>query len=217
MDTYEKHPAQALIKFSRGQTNNPLPFFGSDIGCNSYIELTISKARLSRSNHHDHFSEDGMIIRLRMSPNQFSELITTLNCGNGIPATIEMFWPQDLPIGQLPAISQKSKADTFKMELRDIEKEVSQQLDGLEAAIKNLNVSIKTKQDLISRMNGIKMHILSNFPYIVQCAKEQIDKAIVSAKGVIDSFYTGLCTRLGVKALENKLAQLPESTEQDGE
>jgi hypothetical protein len=177
--------------------------------------MKVSTSVKTRSNNCDRFIEDGTILRLRMSPNQFSELITTLNVGEGVPATLEMFFDQNLPKGEIPRLPVQSKTETFRAELGDITQETVEKIQALNKSIDEITMPKKNKEALKSQITQILNNLQSNLPYILTCANQQLDKAVASAKSVIDSFYTGLCVRLGVKSLREGNVKLIDSGDKE--
>lgn len=54
----QEHPSQIQISFSRCQSSGPVSFYGSDIGCNSYIVLEIKTSVRTRQLSNDYFFAD---------------------------------------------------------------------------------------------------------------------------------------------------------------
>ena len=79
-DIVTTHPSFGIAKFSRHSCSHPQSLFGSSIGHENTITLTISRADHIRSDSsYDRYYEKGQIIEVEMSAAQFAEMITTMN------------------------------------------------------------------------------------------------------------------------------------------
>lgn len=83
-----KHPSFGMLNISRIHGKSGY-LFGTEIQADNFIELTLSSATMKRDLTQDWFHEDDTLFRVKMSPNQFSELMTNLNTSPGVPVTIE--------------------------------------------------------------------------------------------------------------------------------
>ena len=83
----KKHPSYGLIRFSRIQGHQH--FFGSDSRPDSYIELTVSECEHNQDLVQSWYFPRKELVSLRLTNNQFAELITSLNMGSGVPCTLE--------------------------------------------------------------------------------------------------------------------------------
>ena len=201
-------PSQLLIQFNRVESSKPAAFYGSDITCNSYIVLKVVRSVPLRENSNDRFMEREIILKARISPNQFAELLTTMNIGNGVPATLEMFNTAGLASGKMPEFEANNKIDTFHAEIAEKTKIIEDQLEELITVIDKTAMPAKSKQAIDEKVQAISRTISQNLPYILRQAGEQLDKAVSAAKGVVDSFYVGVCTKLGIKAIQNNMVHL---------
>lgn len=206
-ETRKSHPSYAVVRFSHRHGGNHT-FFGSKTTASSYIGLTISRAYEYRSLSENSYMDAGGIIELRLSPNQFAELLTSMNCGVGVPATIE-----SLNGKYVEAPPVESEVDVFMDEVEERGKEALDSLQDLEKVVATFKLTKKEQAEFRSAMCKVKNEVVHNLPFVIQQAKNAISKAVVEAKGVIDSFWTGIIPRLGVKSLENKenIVQLIES------
>lgn len=201
----QEHPSQIQVSFSRCQSSHPVSFYGSDIGCNSYIMLEIRTSVKTRRLSNDYFFADDIILRARLSPNQFSELLTTMNTHGGVPATLEDFYPRGLPSGKIPEPIHEDKVEIFKKEIDLDTNKIFLSINELTNDIKNIKISNKQKDELLKKISGIKSIFTSTLPFIIEQAKEQVDNIMTAGKGAIDSFYTGMINRLGLEALKDSI------------
>src|SRR5271166_5947858 len=92
-ETTESHPAMVAVQFSRVHGTPPQQFFGSSVKSSSWIRLTIQEAERGHQLGSDHISAHGgkYLLQLDLSPNQFAELLTTMNAGPGVPGTLKYY------------------------------------------------------------------------------------------------------------------------------
>jgi hypothetical protein len=119
------HPSFGLIGVSR-VTSNGTRMFGSAIDHSSFIEVTVAHAELIRSPGYDRYVRKGIpLVRLRMSAAQYAELLTTMNCGDGVPCTLTRLGNEMIP----EAAPSKQLVDLVNQEIdehvRGIRRETS--------------------------------------------------------------------------------------------
>ena len=83
----EKHPSFGMVGFSRISCGNQR-LFGSSIEHDTMIALRVHTAYRTESFGYEHVYADEDIVEVMLSPAQFSELLTTMNIGDGVPCTI---------------------------------------------------------------------------------------------------------------------------------
>jgi hypothetical protein len=204
MTEREKHPSQVQVSFSRVQSSHPIPFYGSDIKVNNWIQLRIKTSVKRRDLSNDYFCADDTLLEIRLSPNQFSELLTTMNVGEGVPGTLTFHQNLDLPNGVVPMPAQENKTTIFKEEINLLGTDIMARMIELENTVTDLNITKTAKNAILERIRMVKQDITSNLPFILQQAKEQVDKIVTAGKSAVDAFYTGIITRLGIAALQNQ-------------
>lgn len=201
----QEHPSQIQISFSRCQSSHPVSFYGSDIGCNSYIILEIKTSVKTRKLSNDYYFPDKIILRARLSPNQFAELLTTMNTCGGVPATLEHFFSSGLQEGRIPEPIHEDKVEIFKKEIDLDAQQVFVSINDLTKEINDLKISNKQRDNLVKKISGLKSLFTSTLPFIIDQAKEQVDNIVTAGKSAIDSFYTGVINRLGIEALKDAI------------
>jgi hypothetical protein len=205
LEIKQEHPPQIQISFSRVQSSGPVYFYGSDIGCNSYIMLEIRTSVKTRRLSNDYYFPDKIILRARLSPNQFAEMLTTMNTMGGVPATLEYFYHNGLQEGRIPEPIHEDKTEIFKKEIDLDTQKIFLSINDLTNDIKNIKISNKQKDDLLRKIGCIKSLFTSTLPFIIEQAKEQVDNIVTAGKAAIDSFYTGVISRLGIEALKDAI------------
>jgi len=213
----KQHDSQIQVRFNRINSRGSDQFYGSDILCNSYMELIICKSKYERSHGGDSFFGGKHLLRCKMTNNQFAELITSLNFGSGIPATLEEINQRDLPtfIKQPPFID---KIALIQSELGDDVQECQDDVDKLKKYIDDMKISKKAKFEIGLMIERIESMHKSNIAFYVSQAKKSVDKMVTSAKSNIESYYYTLINKFGVKAMkENSVKLMIKENDNDGD
>jgi len=108
------HESFGQISFSRCQSNGT-EFYGSELKQDHYIQMEVSQSEINRTLTQDWYFPNKTIFKLRLSSNQFSEMITSMNRGAGVPCTLEYLNGKkfaDLPI-------QESRKDFVHRKFED--------------------------------------------------------------------------------------------------
>lgn len=205
-ETYQ-HESYGQIRFSRvnGQAN----FYGSELEQRNYISLEIHSSKCEKSLTQEWYFPERLLVRLRMSAGQFSELITSMNYGSGVPCTIERMNGQkveDLPIEENRkefvhrAFKEKMEAfaETLKSDSHKAQEIISK---------KNLNKSdVETLTKMIS---SIFTQVRMNIPFFTECFQETMDTVVKEAKIEVENAILHKITSAGLEKLheENKILE----------
>lgn len=204
-----KHPSMVTVSFNRQQWSGGISLFGSSVKSSSIISLKIAKAEINRGLSTDWVHGDTTpIIEVLLSPAQFAELITTMNIGTGIPATLhyldgELYEPPEMP----------TKAEQFRGE---VEEAVEKTLSSLKEAQARVNdilkddkpVGKKGKLELQELMGNLNRLANSTLPFIGNQFAKQMNKTVAEAKAEIDSFVTHVALETGIKAIRDSAPQM---------
>ena len=202
-----KHPSFGIIRFSRvnGQSKY---LFGSEIQSDNFIELTISEGEMKRDMSKDWFSEGKEKIVVKMSQNQFAELITTMNYCPGVPCTI--IKDQNGLVEQVEGLESKKTYthNQFRQRMNDFMSEIDEKFDSAQQILKKSNITKKDREELLWFYQRISQEVKENIPFFAECFQEVMDKVIVDAKMEIDSAINHTIIEAGVKALGLSIGQL---------
>ena len=210
----DQHDAQIQVRFSRINSAGSDQFYGSDVLCNSYIELSICKSQYERSLGGDSFFGGKKLLRCKMTNNQFAELITSLNYGSGVPATLEEINQRDLPT----RIKQPPFVDKIKIihdEMDEDIVEIQDDIDKLKKFIDDMKISKKAKFDLSLMIQKIEGGHKRNIAFYISQAKKSVDKMVTSARSNIESYYYTLINKFGIKAMKENSVKLMIGDEED--
>ena len=198
-----EHPSFGMLRFSRINGRSGY-LFGSEIQADNYVQLELSNGEMKRDLTDDDFYAKKNLFRVKMSPNQFAELITTLNYGSGVPCTIE-FIGKDI-IKQCDTIkSRKTQTqEQFKQRLANFMVEMNHQYSDIQKIISSGNLSKENKKKLIWFYEKVQQEIKSNIPFFLRCFQESMDKVVLDAKTEIDAAIQHKIVSAGIKTLEDE-------------
>lgn len=202
-----QHESFGQISFSRINGRNR--FYGSELQQDNYIEMKVYHSEVKRTLTKDWYytKSNKPIIKLRMSAGQFSEMITNMNTGNGVPCTLERI--EDKILEQLP--EQESRKEfvhnEFNSRMRSFAKTIREkQLKAREL----VNKKILSKQDmhnLNTHIEWLSQEISSNIPFFMECFQETMDTVVHEAKLEVENAIQHKINVLGLEKLheQNKL------------
>ena len=200
-DKEETHESYAQMCFIRVQCSGET-LYGSDLKHNTIIKMELKHSSKRRGLNHDWYHANKTIAEVTMSQNQFSELITSMNMGDGIPVTLN-YTEQD---GRIESPEFASKLDIHENEFKEMTDRVGSNANELYATMKDLLAGSGTlkkadRETLLSKMHHVVQDIEANMPYVNDCFKESMDKTVADAKGTIEAFYQHRVIESGLKAL----------------
>jgi len=202
-----KHESFAQISFSRIQSNSAR-FYGSELPQDHYIQMEVLPSEINRTLTQDwYFAHGTPLIKLRMSSGQFSEMITSMNRGSGIPCTLE--YVDGRKIQDLPQQENRKEfvhrkfEDRMKMFADKIRK---RQLEAKEL-VKKKTLSKKDIEDLTHHLDWLTTEVSSNIPFFAKCFQETMDEVVFEAKTEVENAIQHKISVLGLQALheQNKL------------
>lgn len=207
----EEHESFGMLGFYRTQgTSSNL--FGSSIKHQHTIRMTLKHATKGRSLNRDWYSGRGEIVEIEMSQNQFAEIITSMNMGDGVPVTIRR-----LNGKRMEPCPEENKRQEFEKEFEIKMLKLNDKMKSLtEDAEKILNDKApvkKSDRDLIlNQLRMLRQEVGSNIPFVASQFNEQMDKTVTEAKGEVEAFVMNKVHSLGIKGLEAEMLSLNDGT-----
>ena len=197
--TYE-HPSFGMISLGRVHGKSGY-LFGTEIQSDNFIELTLSKAILKRDLTNDWFHEKETLFKVKMSPNQFSELMTNLNTSPGIPVTIEQIngeW-----VEQCTDMESKKEFThkMFRQRMANWIADINKRSKEAEQIINKKTLSKDDQFKLKFFYESMISEVKNNIPFFAKCFQEVMDKVVLDAKTEIDSAMLHAITKAGMEAL----------------
>lgn len=214
----EAHESYGLVSFSRitGSFRN---LFGTNVDSSNAIKLRIKKCSV---NHHlgsDWHRDDGDLIEVTLSPNQFSELLTTMNQGSGVPCTINNIAGKRIDIPPKRESTPEKVRFEFQDQVNEIKTEMSDQKSRLDAILNKKSISKSDREDIRKIIERNHMQVTSNLPFYLKQFNKATNKIVDEAKSVVDSFVTSVIAKAGIKSIKdnNGIVDVPKLESKDGE
>lgn len=175
--------------------------FGSEIQSDNYIELTLSEGFLRRDLTNDWFTDGDDKFVVKMSPAQFSELITTMNHSPGVPVTIVR--ENGEYVEQFSEIESKKTftQNKFRQRMANFISEINKKWKSAEEILNKTSIGKKDREELKWFYQRMTQEIKSNIPFFMECFQEAMDKVVVDAKIEIDSAIQHRIMKAGMEAL----------------
>lgn len=195
-----KHPSFGMLNISRIHGKSGY-LFGTEIQADNFIELTLSSATMKRDLTQDWFHEDDTLFRVKMSPNQFSELMTNLNTSPGVPVTIEEICGERVE----QCTDMESKKDytqrMFRQRMANWIVDINKRSKEAERIINKKTLSKDDQRELKMFYGSIISEVKNNIPFFAQCFQELMDKVVLDAKTEIDNTLLHAVVSAGIKVL----------------
>lgn len=206
----EKHESYGLIGFSRVSSTGGRNFFGSSVKSSHYIELTIRRGHRTRNLNQYWYGPDEEIVELRLSPNQFAELLTTMNMGSGVPCTIQYVGRTKME--ECPSIDQREKFEReFAHDVKSAVVSAKQLAADVEELFKRPTVNKGDRLAVLEKLRMLMQEIESNMPFVQTQFNEAMDKTVAEAKGEVEAFVNHKIHSLGIAALNSEVIAAMEA------
>jgi hypothetical protein len=209
-DKYEKHPSYGMVQFSRVQCGGMTlqnKLFGSPLP----YHLSTVRLRIMRGERHHNLSYDSFygheeIIEVELSPQQFADLLTSMNIGSGVPCTIRHLNGKQV---EEPPHDSKSEAELVRDGFDDDVKKIATDLKVQSAAIKERlgkkNLTVEDRKFIASTLDMLVQEVEKNLPFVLQQFVEATTRVVTSAKAEADAFLSAAIQRVGLDTLKEHL------------
>lgn len=207
----ETHPAYGQLLFSRrtGNKGNDVTLYGSNIKHKNTITLTISRSAKFTNEFSEHYFGKDELIEVEMSQSQFSEAITSMNMGSGVPVTIKTVMGRVMPNCQEKTLREKAD-NSLKKRFTTLANRLETKMKRIDEITNRTGTIRKAEKEEINRLyKAFITEIKSNLPFLKQCIDETVDDSIKQAKDEVESFWLNRIRSLGI----DKLNELVESNE----
>lgn len=200
----EQHESYGMIGFSRVSSSHGANFFGSSIRSSHFIELTIRRAERHRHLNQYWYHGRNELINIRLSPNQFADLLTSLNIGFGVPCTIQHVNQERMP--DCPAIDQRTKyEDEFEADVKKTVADAETLVKNIKTAFDKPSLGKKERAEIAKQLDLLVGHIRGGMPFIQSQFNEAMDKTVTEAKGEVEAFVNHKIHSLGINALNTEI------------
>ena len=188
----EKKECYGKISISKFQSNG-CTFFGSDIVHNGGISIEISDAYIDRSHSKNYIGSNKNLIKIRMSHNQFVDLITSAMNTDGVPCTIDHMYGKK--IEQINHV--KDKKEEYIADLKNTFDGLLSRIDIISSKIPK-NISNKAKNELEHEIAILKSHLVGNTKYVFKTFNEEMEKTMTEAKTSFANYISDKVEKLGI-------------------
>lgn len=196
------------ISISRTSGGSSNRFVGSTVPSDTAIRIQIRQAeKYSDEFNKERFNSRANIVEVEMTPNQWAELITTLNYGMGTPCTITRVGNEEIPqtyetesVFEYYNDKLQDKFLDARSELKENFKDAKDILDNKKSITKSDRATILHAYSRVERFFG------DSAPFMQKLFKEDIQKHTVDAaiafKHDMDSIIKSL-SKEQLKNIEN--------------
>lgn len=200
----EQHESYGMIGFSRVSSSRGANFFGSSIRSSHFIELTIRRAERHRNLNQYWYHGRDELINIRLSPNQFADLLTSLNVGFGSPCTIQHIGGKKM--ADCPSVDQRTKyEDEFEADVKKTVAEAETLVRKIKIAFDKPSLGKKERAEIAKQLDLLVGHIHGGMPFIQSQFNEAMDKTVTEAKGEVEAFVNHKIHSLGIDALNTEI------------
>lgn len=207
------HPSFGQIRFSRVQGH--AEFYGSELAQDHYIVMEVKQSEVQRTLTCDwNFAHGLPLIELRMSSMQFSELITSLNQGSGVPCTIEML--DKKKVEQYPVTESRKEFvhRKFKERMLEFTKTLREKQNRVKELTAKKTLSKADQSELNFLVEWLTTEVANNIPFFAECFQETMDEVVMEAKMEVENAIQHKITTLGLEELHKQNGVL--SIKQEG-
>lgn len=196
---HESHPSYGMVSVSR-VNGNPGPLFGSTLD-NHYtsFRIRISQGRRGKSvgNESHYIADRSPFVEIQLSAVQFTELITNMNSGDGIPCTITNLGGEKIESPPIQDLERNQIKDGFKERVKNIFSKLGTLQKSTEELLEKKTLSKSDRAVLVNQIQNIRMEVEANLPFVMELFDESTEKSINAARMEVDAFVTNHLVNLG--------------------
>jgi hypothetical protein len=203
----ENHPAYGFITMNRVSGGNS-SFFMSSVIPQTHIRIKIGHAEKNVSFGESGLHPRGNIVEVALSPAQFSELLTTMNHGSGVPCTLKYIGREPIDPITEEINEMKYVSEYIKESLKEFENKINKQHKEILEILDKKSITLGDKKQILKLINDVLLEVKSNIPFYEKRIKENMDMVISQGKAEIDSFISTVITNTGLKAMGLKIPEI---------
>ena len=200
---YKTHDSWGMVGIYH-QHHGGRELFGSDVTNHSTICLKIKTAQCTRDLGRDWITGDKTLIEITLSANQFADLLTNANMGDGVPCTIEYVGGK----GMIEYKPQQPKLEIIEEERDELAEKTVSDLELSIAMVKELiakkKLSKSAGEELLSKMrNAYSSLVGGSKEFFKKQARQEVDDMIVEAKRQVQSYVDHKIYSTGLTMLQD--------------
>lgn len=196
--TKTSHPAFAMIGAHRasvgGGGDSGIHLYGSDFKHRAIVTIRIHESEMHRAVSHDWPFARGVIAEVTLSEAQWATFVSSLNCGDGVPCTLNFAADR----GEVPGIAPpKPRIEQASGEIIETMRDAVNILDEVLAELKDKGRA----NDLKGRLAMARQEIVSNLPFVAKSFDQHMEGTVEKAKSEVHGYMTGALMRAGLTHL----------------
>jgi hypothetical protein len=195
----ETHPSYGQILFSRRSGSTGESLYGSSIKHKEVIHMEINRSKKYLDEFDErYYPEHRPLIEIEMSLSQFSEAISSMNMGSGVPVTLTNVMGRVMPRCQEATLRDKTDKN-LELRFAKIANRLNSMMEKLEAITSKKSINKGDREAINKMYTMFTQEVRSNLPFLKQCLDEAVDDSIKQAKGEVEAFYLNRITSLGIQ------------------
>ena len=203
MKEYKKHDSWGMVGIYH-QHHGGRELFGSDVTNYNTICLKIKTAQCERELGRDWIMGDKTLIVITLSANQFADLLTNANMGDGDPCTIEYVMGK----GMIEYQPQKPKLKIIEEERDALAEKALFDINNSIAMVKELmekkKLSKTVGEELLFNMNGALSSLCGGGKeFYKKQAKQELENMVVEAKRQVQNYVDNKIYSTGLQMLKD--------------
>ena len=203
MKEYETHDSWGMVGICH-QHHGGRQLFGSDVTNYNTICLRIKTAQCSRELGRDWIMGDKTLIEITLSANQFADLLTYSNIGDGVPCTIEYVREK----GMIKYQPQKPKIEIIEQERDALAEKAVSDIHSSIAMVKELidkkKISKTAGEELLFNMNGALSSLVGGGKeFYKKQARQEVEDMVTEAKRQVQSYVDNKIYSTGLQMLKD--------------
>lgn len=194
-----------IINVTRGYGSSSNRFVGSTVPSDTTITISIRNAeKFSDKFSKETFYGKENIVEVEMTPNQWAELITTINYGSGTPCTVTMIGneriPQTYETESVFEYHNSKLQSDFEQKTTEFKTLFAEALDILD----NKKTITKSDRDTIARAyRNVERFFGDSAPFMQKLFKEDLERHTVDAAIAFKHDMDAVIKSLAKAQLEN--------------
>lgn len=201
------HESYVLVSFSR-VSGSKANLFGSPLrNHESTVQLRIARAVEHTEATSTRYHSREEILRLEMSASQFAALITTMNMGSGVPATLIRYQGQAVENPPETLLEHERLVESINEDgvyAQRIHDHLEEAATFLEEVLKRPSIRKKDVQEALQKVNAAQREVKSNLPYLLERFRKSCEKVKTSVMSEVDAWMSHAVHRAGLTVLQGK-------------
>lgn len=207
----DTHPSYGMMAINR-ITGTRRNLFGSALKEHgTTMRLVIKQGHRTHSSGLDnHYGTSQPIIEVEMSTSQFTQLITSMNMGDGVPCTI--LSTQGKRVEQAPEIETEFDRvrSSFGKKIKAISQKMEDHAAKIDSILNKKTVSAADRKEIKGIFSNFILEIESNIPFILELFEESADKVVSHSKQEVEGFINQMVAITGIRSIKNQFSNKEE-------